>query len=166
MRSYASIIKEIELANFLIDTFVIAPLNDELRYNKGENITHFAIGPHFFKSLFGGQSEPQTLTNLRRFFDPHFFVSPVFAQDSGTRKKAEDTSQLCHSHTIAHTRLNAWSTEKSILQLAPVANLWLEGLRKLYICFAGSTFAAVFVGRVVALIGAPRITECQIGEFR
>jgi hypothetical protein len=48
VRSYASIIKEIELANFLIHTFVIAPLNDELRYYKGENITHFGIGPHFF----------------------------------------------------------------------------------------------------------------------
>ena len=47
MRSHAGTIKEIELANFLIDTFVIAPLNDELRYNNGENITHFAIGPHF-----------------------------------------------------------------------------------------------------------------------
>jgi hypothetical protein len=46
VRSYASIIKEIELTNFRIDTFVIAPLNDELRYDKGENITHFAIGPH------------------------------------------------------------------------------------------------------------------------
>ena len=40
---HASIIKEIKLATFLIDTFVIAPLNDELCYEKGENITHFAI---------------------------------------------------------------------------------------------------------------------------
>jgi hypothetical protein len=45
---HANIIKEIKPATFLIDTFVIAPLNDELRYYKGENITHFAIGPHFF----------------------------------------------------------------------------------------------------------------------
>ena len=43
MRSYAGIIKEVELANFIIDTFAIAPLNDELRYNKDGNITHFAI---------------------------------------------------------------------------------------------------------------------------
>ena len=44
MRSYASIVKEIELTNFFIGTFVIAHLNDELRYNnKGENITHFAF---------------------------------------------------------------------------------------------------------------------------
>ena len=47
MRSYAGIIKEVELANFIIDTFAIAPLNDELRYNKDENITHFAIEHHF-----------------------------------------------------------------------------------------------------------------------
>ena len=40
---HASIIKEIKLATFLIDTFVIAPLNDELCYEKGKNITHFAI---------------------------------------------------------------------------------------------------------------------------
>ena len=40
---HASIINEIKLATFLIDTFVIAPLNDELCYEKGENITHFAI---------------------------------------------------------------------------------------------------------------------------
>ena len=44
---HASIIKEIKLATFLIDTFVIAPLNDELRYNRGEKITHFAIEHHF-----------------------------------------------------------------------------------------------------------------------
>ena len=86
MRSYAGIIKEIEFANFLIDTFVIAPLNDELRYNKGENITHFAIGPHF-SVLFGGQSEPQPLKNLRRFFAPHFFVSSVFARTLELEKK-------------------------------------------------------------------------------
>ena len=40
---HASIIKEIKPATFLIDTFVIAPLNDELCYEKGEIITHFAI---------------------------------------------------------------------------------------------------------------------------
>ena len=40
---HASIIKEIKLATFLIDTFVIAPLNDELCYEKGDNVTHFAI---------------------------------------------------------------------------------------------------------------------------
>ena len=48
MCSDASIIKEIEFANFLIDTFVIAPLNDELRCNivvikvKISLILHFA----------------------------------------------------------------------------------------------------------------------------
>ena len=47
MFSYASTIKEIELATFLRDTFVIAPLNDELRYEKDDNITHFAIEHHF-----------------------------------------------------------------------------------------------------------------------
>ena len=47
MFSHAGTIKEIKLAIFLIDTSVIAPLNDELRYNKGENITHFAIGALF-----------------------------------------------------------------------------------------------------------------------
>jgi hypothetical protein len=35
--------QEIKLATFLIETFVITPLNDELCYEKGENITHFAI---------------------------------------------------------------------------------------------------------------------------
>ena len=40
---HASIIKEIRLATFLIDTFVIVPLDDELFYEKGENITHFAF---------------------------------------------------------------------------------------------------------------------------
>ena len=35
------------LANFLIGTFVIAPLNDELRCNKGENISHFLHFPTF-----------------------------------------------------------------------------------------------------------------------
>jgi hypothetical protein len=47
VRSYASIINENELANFLIDTFVIAPLNNELCYEKGENATHFAIVHRF-----------------------------------------------------------------------------------------------------------------------
>ena len=56
MCSDASIIKEIEFANFLIDTFVIAPLNDELRCNKGENIPHFSILP-LFRSPFSSQSE-------------------------------------------------------------------------------------------------------------
>ena len=43
MLSYASIINENELANFVIDTVVVAPLNNELCYEKGENTTHFAI---------------------------------------------------------------------------------------------------------------------------
>ena len=43
MFSHASTIKEIKLATFLRDTFAIDPLNDELRCEKGENITHFAI---------------------------------------------------------------------------------------------------------------------------
>ena len=43
---HASIIEEIKLATFPIDTFVIAPLNDELCYEKGVNITHFAIEHH------------------------------------------------------------------------------------------------------------------------
>ena len=47
MRSYAGIIKENILANFVIDTFVIAPLNNELCYEKGENTTHFAIVHRF-----------------------------------------------------------------------------------------------------------------------
>ena len=47
MFSHASTIKEIKLATFLRDTFAIAPLNDELCYEEGENITHFAIEHHF-----------------------------------------------------------------------------------------------------------------------
>ena len=47
MRSYAGIIKEDILANFVIDTFVIAPLINELCYEKGENTTHFAIVNRF-----------------------------------------------------------------------------------------------------------------------
>ena len=39
MSYYASVIKEVKLATFLIDTLVIAPLNDELRYAKGEHVT-------------------------------------------------------------------------------------------------------------------------------
>ena len=101
MFSHAGTITEIELANFLIDTLVIAPLNDKLRYNKGGNVTHFAIGPPFpvRESLFGGRSEPRTLTKSRWFFAPNVFVSSAFSQDSGTRKKTVTTSQPCHSHT-------------------------------------------------------------------
>ena len=47
MRSYANIIKENELTNFIIDTFVIAPLDNELCYKKGENTTHSAIVHRF-----------------------------------------------------------------------------------------------------------------------
>ena len=47
MFSHAGTLEEIGLASFCIDTFVIAPLNDELRYNKGETVTHFAIGALF-----------------------------------------------------------------------------------------------------------------------
>ena len=72
MRSYASIIKEIELANFRIDTFVIAPLNDELRYNKGENITHFAIGPHF-SSRFSAVNLSHKPEKFAAIFRPRLF---------------------------------------------------------------------------------------------
>ena len=68
MRSYASIIKEIELSNLLIDTFVIVPLDDELRCNKGENVTHSP-----FCYLLGRLSavnliylSPQISNNFRR----------------------------------------------------------------------------------------------------
>ena len=40
---HASIIEKIKLVTFHIATFVIAPPNDELCYEKGEQITHFAI---------------------------------------------------------------------------------------------------------------------------
>ena len=50
MFSHASTIKEIKLATFLRDTFVIAPLNGELCYEKGANITHFAIEQAFQQS--------------------------------------------------------------------------------------------------------------------
>ena len=71
MFSQAATIKEIKLAIFLIGTFVIAPLmiNDELRYNKGKNITHLA----HFSVLFSVQPESTNLKQFSAIKLPSFF---------------------------------------------------------------------------------------------
>ena len=110
MFSHASTTKEIKLATSLRDTFVIAPLNDELCYEKGENITHFAIEHR--RNL-------QYIVVRKREFPVHVFCQELYRKKRPFLPKLKDYRKSAFTSESTFQDQKARLLECNILTVVP-----------------------------------------------